>query len=221
MAPVIIKKAQVSVSKRAEAAAPQKAPAKKAKATATKKAAAKKPALSIDELYPIPPEQLDADGRPIDPYRVKDEHGDGWEFDQDIRDNTLEQLGIPSLLIRTRYRSDGTGHYSVNTYDNFSTGAAPVSNVRAVGKIENDEPVGRILFKQEFIEEYPQLKKVTVYRLAPQFIRYVEAPLTNNCYEREEAIRKAAQKAKAAATRAAKKAAAAEGAAETAARPRS
>lgn len=191
--------------KKAPAAAP-----KKAKTAAPKKTASKKTALSIDELYPVPPEQLDADGRPIDPYRVKDEHGYGWEFDQDIRDNTLEQLGIPSLLIRTRCRSDGTGHYSVNTYDNFSTGAAPVSNVRAVGKIENDEPVGRILFKQEFIEEYPQLKKVTVYRLAPQYIRYVETPLTNNSFEREEAIRKAAQKAKAAAARAAKKAAAPE-----------
>ena len=202
---VTIKKAPAAAPKKAKTAAP-----KKAKTAAPKKTASKKTALSIDELYPVPPEQLDADGRPIDPYRVKDEHGDDWEFDQDIRDNTLEQLGIPSLLIRTRCRSDGTGHYSVNTYDNFSTGAAPVSNVRAVGKIENDEPVGRILFKQEFIEEYPQLKKVTVYRLAPQYIRYVETPLTNNSFEREEAIRKAAQKAKAAAARAAKKAAAPE-----------
>ena len=44
MAPVIIKKAQVSVSKRAETAAPQKAPAKKAKAAATR--AAKKAAAA-------------------------------------------------------------------------------------------------------------------------------------------------------------------------------
>ena len=146
---------------------------------------------------------------PYDQYRVKNDKFDGWSFPEDISSNTLEELGVPSLLIRTRYRSDHSAHYSVNTYDNFSLGSAPVSNLKSVGMIENDEPSGRILFKKEFIAQYPQLQDVTVYRLGPGVIRFIRTPLTNNSFEQVEAARKAASKAKAAATRAAKKAAAA------------
>lgn len=134
-----------------------------------------------------------------------DEDGtDGWTFGHDISGNTLEKLRVPSLLIRSRARSDGTMNYSVNTYDNFSLSAAPVSNVHAVGKMEGDDPFGLILLQQEFINKYPQLAKVTVYRLAPMLIRYVEAPLTNNSFAREQDISKAKQKAARAAKAAAK-----------------
>lgn len=134
-----------------------------------------------------------------------DEDGtDGWTFGHDISGNTLEKLRVSSLLIRSRARSDGTMNYSVNTYDNFSLGAAPVSNVHAVGKMEGDDPFGLILFQQEFISKYPQLAKVTVYRLVPMLIRYVEAPLTNNSFEREQDISKAKQKVARAAKAAAK-----------------
>ncbi len=140
-----------------------------------------------------------------------DEDGtDGWTFGHDISGNTLEKLRVPSLLIRSRARSDGTMNYSVNTYDNFSLGAAPVSNVHAVGKMEGDDPFGLILFQQEFINKYPQLAKVTVYRLVPMLIRYVKAPLTNNSFEREQDISEREQdisKAKQKVARAAKAAA--------------
>lgn len=130
---------------------------------------------------------------------------DGWTFGHDISGNTLEKLRVPSLLIRSRARSDGTMNYSVNTYDNFSLGAAPVSNVHAVGKMEGDDPFGLILFQQEFINKYPQLAKVTVYRLVPMLIRSVKAPLTNNSFAREQDISKAKQKVARAAKAAAKK----------------
>lgn len=54
---------------------------------------------------------------------------------------------------------------------------------RVVGRIEKDQAVGRIAFSESFIQEYPQLKNLTVYRRDNRNFVVIEQPYDGPSFE--------------------------------------
>lgn len=61
---------------------------------------------------------------------------------------------------------------------------------RTIGLVEGGQATGRILFSEQFLALYPQLKELTVVHLHQGYL-YAHLPLKGNSYEEERALSKA------------------------------
>ncbi len=84
-----------------------------------------------------------------------------------VREFSLEDLGIPNLAVKRHKLANGTIRcYVIETktvWDHANKRAKP-AYTKSVGVVENNSEFGRIIFKEEFLERYPQLREVTVLR---------------------------------------------------------
>ncbi len=100
-------------------------------------------------------------------------------------EHDLAQLHLPSLTAQRRVLKDGTVRYVVLTcstvWDDYKHRAV-ITHTKAVGVVEDDRAFGRVLFKADFLQEFPQLKEVTVLRKADRHYVYVQRPLTSSDY---------------------------------------
>ncbi|HIV55639.1 MAG TPA: hypothetical protein H9898_07620 [Candidatus Anaerobiospirillum stercoravium] len=101
-----------------------------------------------------------------------------------VREFGLEELGIPNLAVKRHKLANGTIRcYVLETktvWDPANKRAKP-AYTKSVGVIENNSEFGRIIFKDEFLERYPQLREVTVLRKESyQYVYRKEAPKTND-----------------------------------------
>ena len=84
-----------------------------------------------------------------------------------VREFSLEDLGIPNLAVKRHKLANGTIRcYVIETktvWDSANKRAKP-AYTKSVGVVENNSEFGRIIFKEEFLERYPQLREVTVLR---------------------------------------------------------
>lgn len=81
----------------------------------------------------------------------------------------LEELNVPSFIAQKRVNKT-TGEIRCRIAlgkccYNKETKKRYISGQKVVGIVEKSQAFGRILFKEEFLEQYPQLRAVTVWRL--------------------------------------------------------
>ena len=101
-----------------------------------------------------------------------------------VREFGLEDLRIPNLAVKRHKLANGTIRcYVIETktvWDSANKRAKP-AYTKSVGVVENNSEFGRILFKDEFLERYPQLREVTVLRKeSHQYVYRKEPPKTND-----------------------------------------
>ena len=73
-------------------------------------------------------------------------------------EHPVAPLGLPGLNAQRNKRNDGSIRYAIR-YRSEKTG-----KFVTIGHIEGGQEVGPIVFKDDFIARFPQLKKVTVLR---------------------------------------------------------
>lgn len=100
-------------------------------------------------------------------------------FMAQLREFGLDQLGIPCLAAkRHKLPSGKTRCYITETkteWDPDNKRPRPAYS-KSVGVVENNAEFGRIIFKDEFLERYPQVRDVTVIRKQGHQYVYVKKP---------------------------------------------
>lgn len=99
---------------------------------------------------------------------------------------SLDKLKIPSLIAQKRTRPTGELRCAIaigKCVYNKETGKRSIVGQKVVGVVEGNQEFGRILFKNQFIEQYPQLRDVTVLRKANGQYAYIKAKIEDEAYD--------------------------------------
>ena len=90
------------------------------------------------------------------------------------------ELGIPSLSVKRAKLPNGGFRASVTVtkavWDKEKKRPATGPS-RNVGVVANDQEYGPIIFKESFLNEFPQLRQVTVLRKEGRKYVYIKTPL--------------------------------------------
>lgn len=104
----------------------------------------------------------------------------------DFEEFGLEELKVPSFIAQKRKRPNGEIRCAIAigrcVYDK-ETGKRRIEGQKVVGVIENSQEFGRIIFKDNFLEQYPQLRNVTVLRKEDSKYVYLKAKIEDEAYD--------------------------------------
>lgn len=95
----------------------------------------------------------------------------------------LKHFGLPPLMFSIMNNNTYAAVMVFSSVRNPKTNFLELKNRKVVGRIENDLEYGRVIFKEQFIEEYPQLKNLTVYRQSMHNFVVVEQPYDGPSYK--------------------------------------
>lgn len=81
-------------------------------------------------------------------------------------EHPLSELSLPALVLQRRELKKTKRTYYAVSFKSKVEQDGQIRSVtsRPVGEVENDQRTGRIVFNDEALQQYPQLKDVTVYR---------------------------------------------------------
>lgn len=98
----------------------------------------------------------------------------------------LDKLKVPSFIAQKRTKPSGEIRCAISLgrcVYNKETGKRVIVGQKVVGVVEGSKEFGRILFKDSFIEQYPQLRDVTVLRKANGQYVYIKAKIEEEAYD--------------------------------------
>ena len=81
-------------------------------------------------------------------------------------EHPLSELSLPAIVLQKRtLKKTNRTYYAVCFKSKVEQdGQIRTVTSRPLGEVENDQQIGRIVFNDEALQQYPQLKEVTVYR---------------------------------------------------------
>lgn len=96
---------------------------------------------------------------------------------------TLEHFDLPPLTLCILNHGNYAAVTTFFTKRNTEPDLYESTNRKVVGRIENDQEFGRVIFKDSFIQEYPQLKNLTVYHQSKHSFAVFEHPYDGPSYK--------------------------------------
>lgn len=98
----------------------------------------------------------------------------------------LDELKVPAFIAQKRRRPSGEIRCAISlgrcVYIK-ETRKRRIVDQKVVGVVENCQEFGRIIFKDEFLDQYPQLRDVTVLRKESGKYVYIKAKLDEEAYD--------------------------------------
>ena len=81
-------------------------------------------------------------------------------------EHPLSELSLPAIVLQKRTLKKANRTYYAVCFKSKVEQDGQIRTVtsRPLGEVENDQQIGRIVFNDEALQQYPQLKEVTVYR---------------------------------------------------------
>ena len=99
---------------------------------------------------------------------------------EDFAEFSTEELNIPSLTAKRVKQSDGGVRVMIAVTPvkwDKELKRPRVTSSKNVGVVANNQEFGPIVFKEEFLQQYPQLRTVTVLRKESRQYVYIKTPL--------------------------------------------